>query len=463
MGKYAAIVVALSMVPGMCAEESRSADQVPPGWQFGVQAYSFRNFSFLDTVQKCAALGLKCVEMYPGQKIGGEIQGATGHDMDAATRAALKGKLAPAGVSIVAYGVVNAEGEAGWRKIFEFARDMGIGTIVIEPPQKELATVSKFCDEFKINAAIHNHAKPSTWWDPKAVKAAVEGLSKRLGACPDIGHWTRSGLDTVEGMKALEGRILAMHLKDVKEGEEWVALNAGKAKVAGVLAEMKRQGFKGPVSIEHEGQPEDPYVPIKQSVRFVFENAQLSAEQLAAGQVKPGDRTDDVADVSKGLDPLKDATWTGVTGEVKDDDTSAYSNLVDGKGKATASAPGFPNEGPEQAFDGNQETKYCVKQSAAWVQYQMDGKKEVVAYAIRTANDAPERDPQDWKLLGSTDGQQFEVLDERSNEKFKGRFHLRLFEVKKPGAYSVYRMDILKNASNGDRTQLADMELLVKK
>jgi len=448
----------------VCAEE-QAQDPVPADWQFGVQAYSFRKFSFFETVQKSAALGLKSIEMYPGQKIGGELKGGTGHGMDATTRSAVKEKLAKHGVSVAAYGVVNAKDEAGWRAIFEFAREMGIGTIVIEPPQPQLATVSRLCDEFKINAAIHNHAKPSTWWDPKKVKTALAPLSKRVGVCPDIGHWARSGLDTAEGVKTLEGRVLAMHLKDVKGEHEWVALGKGKANVAGVMAEMLRQQFKGPVSIEHEGHADDPYLPIKQSVRFVRLNVQLPPEKLAAGDAKRGDQTLDIADVSRALDPLKEAGWTGSPGEVKDDVAEGYNNLVDGKGKATASAEGFPKEGCDKTFDGNSETKYCVEKPAVWVQYAFpDGaKKEITAYTIRTGNDAPERDPTDWKLLGSTDGQKFEVLDERKGEKFKGRFQRRLFQVKKPGAYSCYRLDILKNAGNQGKTQLSEIELLVKK
>ena len=457
--------------------QNQSHDPVPTDWQFGVQAYSFRKFSFFDTVEKSAALGLKSIEMYPGQKIGGELTGATGHGMDADSRKAVKEKLNKHQMRVAAYGVVNAKDEAGWQKIFEFAKEMEIGTVIIEPPEAQLATVSKLCDEFKINAAIHNHAKPSKWWDPKTVKTALEKLSKRVGICPDIGHWTRSGLDTAECMKAMEGRILAIHLKDVildpekgKGHHEWVALGKGTANVAGVMAELLRQQYKGPVSIEHEGHANDPYLPVKQSVRFVRENVKLSPEKLAAGETKRGDQTLDIADISRGLDPLKDAVWTGepqtdAPKQVKDDVTKDYSNLVNSKGKATASAKGYPNESSDKAFDGDSKTKYCVLAASVWLQYTFpDGaKKKIAAYTICSGNDAPERDPKDWKLLGSTDGEKFEVLDERKGETFKGRHQKRLFKIKKPGAYSVYRLDIAQNAGKQEKTQLSEVELLVKK
>ena len=54
-------------------------------------------------------------------------------------------------------------------------------------------TIDKLCDEYQINVALHNHPKPSKYWDPDTVLEVCKGRSKRIGSCADTGHWMRSG------------------------------------------------------------------------------------------------------------------------------------------------------------------------------------------------------------------------------------------------------------------------------
>lgn len=65
----------------------------------------------------------------------------------------------------------------------------------------------------------------------------------------------RSGLDPVECLQKLDGRIVSFHFKDLNKkgkGAHDVPWGTGVANVPALLAEMKRQGFQGPVSIEYE-------------------------------------------------------------------------------------------------------------------------------------------------------------------------------------------------------------------
>ena len=41
-------------------------------WKLAIQAWSFRLFTFSEAVDKTAALGLKYIEVYPGQKFSKE-------------------------------------------------------------------------------------------------------------------------------------------------------------------------------------------------------------------------------------------------------------------------------------------------------------------------------------------------------------------------------------------------------
>ena len=63
-----------------------------------------------------------------------------------------------AGVSmpVFFYATIPSD-EAGCRKVFEFGRKLGIETFISEPPPESLDVIERFCDEYDIRLAIHNH------------------------------------------------------------------------------------------------------------------------------------------------------------------------------------------------------------------------------------------------------------------------------------------------------------------
>jgi hypothetical protein len=150
--------------------------------------------------------------------------------------------------------------------------------------------------------------------------------------------------------------------------------------------------------------------------------------------------------------------------EIKVADTSAYRDTTDdGTGMVAANCENFPNEGPGNVFD-NSDAKLCAKQADIQVDYTYAaGRKEaIVAYALTSANDFPERDPRDWQVLGSDDGQTWTTVDERKDETFMDRHFKRVFEVQKPAAFATYRFKVLKN-SGAVSSQIEEIELFVPK
>ena len=146
-------------------------------------------------------------------------------------REKLKAKLAASGVKAMNFGVVNftSDGPAA-RKVFEFARDMGLQTITCEPADKSAwDVVEKLADEFKINAACHNHPKPSQYWNPDTVLAAIRGRGPRIGCCADTGHWPRSGLKPVDCLRKYEGHTICLHFKDRETDFEQFAADLWRA------------------------------------------------------------------------------------------------------------------------------------------------------------------------------------------------------------------------------------------
>ncbi|QDK79071.1 sugar phosphate isomerase/epimerase [Spirosoma sp. KCTC 42546] len=241
------------------------------GWKLGSQAYSFRLFTFAEALRKIDSCGLKYVEAFPGQTIGGGVDGKMDFSMDAATRQAVKKLIKDKGLTVVAYGVVNPKTDDEWKTLFSFAKDMGILNINSEPTPQQMPLVRKLADEYKINVALHNHPKPSRYWHPDTVLAAI-GNSKYVGSCSDLGHWVRSGLDPIECLKKLNGHVLGMHFKDVKKDTpdgkyHDVVWGTGDCKIEQVITELKRQKFKGPISAEYEYHWENNGPEIAESVK----------------------------------------------------------------------------------------------------------------------------------------------------------------------------------------------------
>lgn len=241
------------------------------GWKLGTQAYTFRKFTFFEAVDKTKELGLHYIEAYPGQQIGGELTGVMNYDIDSSTRQKIKDYLKKQDVALMAFGVVVPKTPAGWDSLFAFAKDMGISNIVSEPAPERLPEISQLCDQYKINVAIHDHPKPSHYWSPDTLLAAINGLSNRIGSCADVGHWVRSGLNAVECLKKLEGRIIELHFKDISskapEAEDTI-WGTGAMDIPGMLQELQRQHFKGLFSIEYESDPEDNMGQIKKGIQY---------------------------------------------------------------------------------------------------------------------------------------------------------------------------------------------------
>jgi len=224
-------------------------------WKLGVQLWTFHNFPFVTAIEKADSAGIKFIEAFPGQPMGGDFKDTFGIGMSADSRTKVKDLLAKKGITLVAFGVVVPQTPAEWKKTFDFAKDMGIRYITAEPLDEHWDTVNTMAGEYGIMIAIHDHPTPSHYWHPDSVMAAIKGRIN-MGSCADLGHWTRSGLDPVQCLKTLEGRIVGAHLKDVDSSGNVhagdVLLGKGVIKFPDVLAELKRQNFKGMFSIERE-------------------------------------------------------------------------------------------------------------------------------------------------------------------------------------------------------------------
>lgn len=243
----------------------------------GCQAYSFRMYSVFEAIDKTAQAGGKTIEFYPGQKFDDTSKwdhSATPEMIDQVMK-----HLEVKGLTAVGYGVVKLGKDAAQdRKVFEFCKKVGISIVVTEPDVAGLDGIEALVKEFDIKMAIHNHPKRPLdraylFWDPDYVLSLVKDRDPRMGACADVGHWVRSGLDPVECLKKLKGRIFDSHMKDLTEFGNVKAhdlpFGQGKSNIAGILAEYAAQGYPGPLHCEYEHNWETSVPEITQCLEFV--------------------------------------------------------------------------------------------------------------------------------------------------------------------------------------------------
>jgi len=245
-----------------CPRKCSAKKDVYPGWNLGIQAWSFgKELTLFETIDKTSELGLGWIEAYPGQILCSKYPDVEfDHTLSAELRKKVKRKLKKAGVTLAAYGVVQPDlkDEAQLREVFEFAKDMGVKNLGVEPADETALDIFyKLCKEYNIKAGIHNHPAQRPWsvyHNPDKVLGLAKKYDGIIGACADVGHWARSGYDAVESLKKLEGHITYIHIKDVEAAEgrsKDVPFGTGIVNIKSVMQELDRQGFKGPISIEY--------------------------------------------------------------------------------------------------------------------------------------------------------------------------------------------------------------------
>lgn len=237
------------------AAKTDSAPKVTDNWKLGVQLWTFRMFTITEALQKVDSAGIKYVEAFWGQALGGESKDTFGIRMSQAGRDRLKEELKSHNIQMVAMGVISPGTKEEWVDAFKLAKEFNLSYITAEPKKNLWNTVDSLAGFYNIKVAIHDHPMPNAYGHPDSVLAAMQG-HPNIGACADIGHWARNGLNIVDCLKKLEGHVYGVHLKDIKEFNNTHAqdtvVGKGVIKFDSVFAELKRQEFKGMLSIEHE-------------------------------------------------------------------------------------------------------------------------------------------------------------------------------------------------------------------
>jgi len=118
-------------------------------------------------------------------------------------------------------------------------------------------------------------------------------------------------------------------------------------------------------------------------------------------------------------------------------------------------------EGSLKLIDNNINSKFLQFDYVGDLWFELEFFQPVVlgGYTFTSANDAPQRDPRNWRLEATSDGVTWDVLDTRNDEAFPDRFQTRTFIFDNSKAYTRYRVYVTA-VGEGGLFQLAEWRAL---
>ena len=236
---FLSAIVVSTMISAQDRPDPQPAADTYEKFKVGMAGYTFVNFDLdktLQTLEKCDVHYL-CIKDFHLPFNSTDQQIADFHE-----------KLKSKGVTGYAVGPIYMKTEQEIDNAFEYAKRVGVKLIVGVP-----------------NYDLLPYPDADDVWEN------VKDLDPRIGMCLDIGHDRRNGKDPVADLEKYISRVFDIHLKDVtgasKAGYS-VEVGRGILDIPGFVRMLRKTGYDGVVSLEHERNMKDPFIGIAESIGY---------------------------------------------------------------------------------------------------------------------------------------------------------------------------------------------------
>ena len=197
------------------------------GWQVGVSLGSFRQDTFLEAARKAEALDLAVVAGDSTQKVSIQIPKNLDYRLAPGEMDAVRGRLTTLSLRMPVYFMAEMSvDEPIARKQFEFAKSLGVETVVVARTPPAFPVIERLAEEFGVNVALSGSLN--------TLRDALQGRSPRIGVYGDLGTWMRDGVAPLDAVAQLKERLLVLNLRD----------RSALGKSATLLAEIYRRQLK---------------------------------------------------------------------------------------------------------------------------------------------------------------------------------------------------------------------------
>jgi sugar phosphate isomerase/epimerase len=243
-------------------------------FRLGVAGYTFNKFNLdqtLEMLQKVDAHYL-CIKDFHLPL----------ESTDAAV-AAFHAKCAAANVTGYGVGPIYMGSEAEVNRAFEYARRVGVKTLVGVPfktvnnrraaSPELLRLIDARVREFDLRYAIHNHGPdmPDLFPSAESAMELIGDLDHRVGLCLDIGHQLRDGKDPIQPLVRFPDRIHDIHLKNVTAATKagrGIELPRGVIDIPAFVRALRKAGYRGVCSLEYEKDMANPLTGIAECIGY---------------------------------------------------------------------------------------------------------------------------------------------------------------------------------------------------
>lgn len=163
-----------------------------------------------------------------------------------------------------------------WAKQFDIAKQLGVEFVTTEPPLNMWDQIDSLAGAYGVKVAIHEHWKGfSHYWDTDTTLMAIKG-HPNFYVCADLGHWPKSGIDPLDAVKKLSGRIIGVHFKDIAAYNDPtlkdVVTGTGVIKFPEIFEELRKQNFSGHIYIERDSvEPQGNLPSVMQEIKYFNE------------------------------------------------------------------------------------------------------------------------------------------------------------------------------------------------
>lgn len=237
------------------------------GLKIGVATYTFREWPIEETIKGIQRVGVKYISI---KNVKNHID--LSHTPEERKQRAKM--FRDAGLVPMSVGNVSMRGtEEEIRRGFEYAKDVGVPTIVCAPRRDAIPLLDKLVKEFDIKLAIHNHGPEDKGYFPSPYDAMelISKYDKRIGLCIDVGHTARAGVDPAESIIKCKERLYDVHLKDISAlGNRNTPIEGGRGilNLTAILKALRKINYQGLAGYEYEKDGKDPLAGLAETIGY---------------------------------------------------------------------------------------------------------------------------------------------------------------------------------------------------
>jgi len=260
-------------------DTTTSAMDPEKDWKLGIALWTFHTVSFPQSLDQVDSCGVQYIEPNTFHRAGAELKDSIISQLSPDGIQKLKSLIEKKGLKCESLYVVGDSTMKSWIQQFTIAKEFGVKYVTTEPPLNMWDKVDSLAGAYGLKVAIHEHWPGfSHYWNPDTVLLAIKG-HPNFGACADLGHWPKSGINPVDAVKKLAGHIFTIHLKDIAAYNNInlkdVPVGTGVVDFPAVFQELKDQHFNGNIFIERDAEDQPSNVPsVIQTVKYYHDQLQ---------------------------------------------------------------------------------------------------------------------------------------------------------------------------------------------